>query len=298
MAGVIGEEQRAILVHRISESLAMIPFHLLRAGDSVSLLTDEQARARAAQIDATAFAEYERAVAAGAGSAAAVRAYSKVAGEHILVALAACKRSSDSSAAEGPGVKVLDISAGSREFLTEERAKELFAPLEQGKDSTWRIKLGNKSFGLEAASLGASVLAAAKQRIVEADLSDIMAGRPEDEALQALTLLTDALEDSPLRLLDLSDNAFGEKGVRACTKLLKSLKTIEELAFQNNGISKEAAQAIAELVAPSKLRRLHFFNNMTGDAGAEHLAKVSLFGPFPLQHATTANVGMLGSDVR
>lgn len=38
----------------------------------------------------------------------------------------------------------------------------------------------------------------------------------EDEALQALRIISAALGRAKLRRLDLSDNALGEKGIRAC----------------------------------------------------------------------------------
>ena len=42
------------------------------------------------------------------------------------------------------------------------------------------------------------------------------AGRPEDEALSALRIMAGALASHPnLRALNLSDNALGEKGIRA-----------------------------------------------------------------------------------
>lgn len=45
----------------------------------------------------------------------------------------------------------------------------------------------------------------------------MIAGRPEAEALAALRIVCEALADAPaLQKLDLSDNALGEKGIRAC----------------------------------------------------------------------------------
>ena len=44
----------------------------------------------------------------------------------------------------------------------------------------------------------------------------VRTGRPEDEALSALRIVAGALAShTRLRALDLSDNALGEKGVRA-----------------------------------------------------------------------------------
>jgi Ran GTPase-activating protein (RanGAP) involved in mRNA processing and transport len=45
-------------------------------------------------------------------------------------------------------------------------------------------------------------------------------GRPEDEALDALRIISAALAGAKLKRLNLSDNALGEKGVRACATVL------------------------------------------------------------------------------
>lgn len=102
-----------------------------------------------------------------------------------------------------------------------------------------------------------------------------MASRPEEEALAVMSIFSRALEGCNLKSLDLSDNALGEKGIRAFSELLKSQLALEELYFKNNGISEEAAVAICELLpSPEKLRILHFHNNMTGDAGALALSEL------------------------
>lgn len=44
-------------------------------------------------------------------------------------------------------------------------------------------------------------------------------GRPEDEALDSLRILSAALVPAKLKRLNLSDNALGEKGVRACAEV-------------------------------------------------------------------------------
>ena len=44
----------------------------------------------------------------------------------------------------------------------------------------------------------------------------------EDEALGALRILCQALTKPKLRMLNLSDNALGEKGVRACAEAITS----------------------------------------------------------------------------
>ena len=76
-----------------------------------------------------------------------------------------------------------------------------------------------------------------------------------------MNLFSNALQGNVLSSLNLSDNALGEKGVRAFGTLLKSLSSLEELYLMNDGISKEAAQAVSELIpSTEKLRVLHFHN--------------------------------------
>ncbi len=53
---------------------------------------------------------------------------------------------------------------------------------------------------------------------------------------------------------------------------------LQRLAFQNVGCSVHACRAVAELVEHSQdLRRLHLFNNMSGDEGAAAIAEVCLW---------------------
>ncbi|XP_010420730.2 PREDICTED: RAN GTPase-activating protein 2 [Camelina sativa] len=90
-----------------------------------------------------------------------------------------------------------------------------------------------------------------------------------------MNIFSDALQGSVLLSLNLSENALGEKGVRAFGALLKSLSSLEELYLMNDGISKEAAQAVSELIPSTEnLKVLHFHNNMTGDEGALAIAEV------------------------
>ena len=50
-----------------------------------------------------------------------------------------------------------------------------------------QIKFSTKSFGRDAAQVAAKAIANNSGTLVEADLSDIIAGRPEAEALESLT---------------------------------------------------------------------------------------------------------------
>ncbi|CAN7038029.1 unnamed protein product [Brassica rapa subsp. trilocularis] len=111
------------------------------------------------------------------------------------------------------------------------------------------ICFSNRSFGLGAARVAEPILASLKHQLKVV------------EALDVMNLFSNALQGNVLSSLNLSDNALGEKGVRAFGTLLKSLSSLEELYLMNDGISKEAAQAVSELIpSTEKLRVLHFHN--------------------------------------
>ncbi|KAJ3705216.1 hypothetical protein LUZ61_008921 [Rhynchospora tenuis] len=170
---------------------------------------------------------------------------------------------------------VFDISGGKRAFIEAEEARELLSPL--GQTSNWYTKIifSNRSFGIEAAREAGPILESIKKQLLDVDLSDFVAGRPEEEALEVMKIFSLALEGSVLRYLNLSDNAMGEKGVRAFEALLRSQEQLEELYLMNDGISEEAAKALSELIpSTDKLKVLHFHNNMTGDEGAVAISEV------------------------
>ncbi|KAJ3670388.1 hypothetical protein LUZ60_010712 [Juncus effusus] len=168
---------------------------------------------------------------------------------------------------------VFDISGGKRAFIEADEAQELLSAL-QGNNFN-KIVFSNRSFGIEAAKIAGPILETVKSQLSSVDLSDFVAGRPEEEALEVMRIFSLSLEGSVLKTLNLSDNALGEKGVRAFEALLKSQNELEELYLMNDGISEEAARALNEFVRVcDKIRVLHFHNNMTGDEGAVEISEI------------------------
>ncbi|XP_044487112.1 RAN GTPase-activating protein 2-like [Mangifera indica] len=175
---------------------------------------------------------------------------------------------------------LFDISKGQRAFLEAEEAEEILRPLKEPGNSFTKICFSNRSFGLKAARVVEPILVSLKGQLKEVDLADFIAGRPEEEALEVMNIFASALEGSILRSLNLSNNALGEKGVRAFGALLKSQSSLEELYLMNDGISEEAARAVCELIpSTEKLKILHFHNNMTGDEGALAISEVVKHSP-------------------
>ena len=113
---------------------------------------------------------------------------------------------------------------GGRELLSGSRMEELLSTIPTSLDPTI-IRLSNKSFSVEAAEIIAVRLKEFRNVII-ADISDIIAGRPEEEALQALSIICNSLATNKLIELNISDNALGSKGVHACSSLI-SIKSIE-----------------------------------------------------------------------
>uniref|UniRef100_A0A7S0R6D9 WPP domain-containing protein n=1 Tax=Chlamydomonas leiostraca TaxID=1034604 RepID=A0A7S0R6D9_9CHLO len=169
---------------------------------------------------------------------------------------------------------------GSRDFLTTETTERVLAALLAPGSTIKRIKFSTKSFGRDAAAVAAKALKNVSATLTDADISDVIAGRPEDEALDALRAISAALVPARLARLNLSDNALGEKGVRACADVLTSQPALESLSLQNVGCSINACRAVAELVTKSQdLRQLHLFNNMSDNEGAGYMASILARAP-------------------
>ncbi|KAL9228361.1 hypothetical protein vseg_003950 [Gypsophila vaccaria] len=269
------QNTRVMLVERMTNNLSTQTIFTQKYGS----LSREEAEENAKEIEAEAFnvanLQYEKEP-DGDGSSA-VQLYAKECSKLILEAL---KRGPSKATREVVSTEVVqeslfDISKGPRAFIEAEEAEKLLKPLADPSNTYTKICFSNRSFGLGAARVAEPILLSIKDKLKEVDLSDFIAGRPEAEALEVMKMFSAALEGSVLKSLDLSNNALGEKGVRAFEALLKSQSSLEELYLMNDGISEDAARAVSELVpSTEKLKVLHFHNNMTGDEGALAIAEV------------------------
>ncbi|MBA0553598.1 hypothetical protein Golob_012768, partial [Gossypium lobatum] len=260
---------RLMLVERMTKNLTTPSIFSRKYG----LLSNEEAEEDAKKIEELAFAaadQHYKKEPDGDGSSA-VQVYAKESSRLMLEAIKRGPTVKDEEIADKTSIHetVFDISGGRRAFIDAEEAEEILKPLREPGNSYTKICFSNRSFGLDAANVAAPLLSSVKQQLTEVDLSDFIAGRPESEALEVMNLFSSVLEGCQLRYLNLSNNALGEKGVRAFGALLKSQNNLEELYLINDGISEEAAQAVSELIpSTKKLKVLQFHNNMTGDEGA------------------------------
>ncbi|KAF6170452.1 hypothetical protein GIB67_036226 [Kingdonia uniflora] len=101
------------------------------------------------------------------------------------------------------------------------------------ESSKLMICFSNRSFGVGAARVAAPILAFIKDQLLEIDLSDFIAGRPEAETLEVMNIFS------------------------AFDALLESQSSLEELYLVNDGISEEAIQALYELIpSTDRLKRI------------------------------------------
>mgnify|MGYP003385785825 CR=1 FL=1 len=180
------------------------------------------------------------------------------------------------------------VLSGGREIVNEERAIELISIANiTNYDAITKVVLSNKSITEKAAEIFSIELKKFKN-VTMIDISDIIAGRPEDEALNTLRYICEVgLSHCQHNVteINVSDNA---KGVNVIKSLLIG-KQLQHVYFCNNGMSAEAATLISELLlhtetneedkedkesCPPPLKTLHFFNNMSGNGGGIAIAKM------------------------
>jgi Ran GTPase-activating protein 1 len=206
-------------------------------------------------------------------------------------------------------VEIELIPSGEREVVTVERATEIVAHWQ----TQWTflmdtmiadasvvkmtaIDLSNKSYTLEGAKVVTSYFKsnpALLASVTTANLSDMIASRMEEEGLAVLGEFSSVVSElcPSLTSLDLSDNAMGSKGVTACESLFTSLPYLSEVKLQNNGLAEHTMDQVVELMIKeaasdadadgssssniaSRLRSIHFFNNMSGAGGCAAFAKL------------------------
>lgn len=131
------------------------------------------------------------------------------------------------------------------------------------------VRLSNKSFSPDAATVIADRLRTFKN-VQVADISDIIAGRPEEEANRTLQIISEGFDGSNLVEVNVSDNALGCRGINACRNLFIG-KKIERIYVCNDGLASESAVLLSELLLEGgcpPIKLFHYFNNMSGDDGA------------------------------
>ena len=178
----------------------------------------------------------------------------------------------------GHSGKTWDIRGG-RGALSAERARELAAPILVGGDTSMvRVVLSTWALSAGSAAVVAEALLALPG-LTAVDASDIVAGRPEAEALEVYRVLSDAFAALPgLAELDLSDNAFGPKArsvgaaaaAAAAPPPLPAHAVRAALRAREQGL---AAFRPALVACAGRLRRARFCNGGVSAETAEGLVR-------------------------
>ncbi|KFD67606.1 hypothetical protein M514_03454 [Trichuris suis] len=177
---------------------------------------------------------------------------------------------------------------GCKRFLDNDSDVQDMVDKIKESDKCETIVLRGNSFGPVAAQLLGAVLSK-KKDLKKAILSDIFTKRGLDQLPAALNYFMSGLSasDCRLRVLDLSDNAFGPVGAKEVGQFLSSPSAVqlEEILLTNNGLGSGGGKIIAaslkELLSNAKqadlqprLRRFIAGRNRLENGGATALAEV------------------------
>ncbi|CAG9460629.1 unnamed protein product [Pedinophyceae sp. YPF-701] len=279
MSTAICQSERDETVRRLAESLYSIAF--FREGQKI--VSEDVARDLAATIEKKAYAAAEVSSSTTTGERPkheVVSLYSKKVGQLVVEAITQGASLPAASGAAGVQVsaagEILDLSQGEREFYDAAGARAALAPLLTPHTNITSVCFSTKSFGAEAAAVAKEALHNARASLVDANLSDVIAGRPEAEALNTLAAMAEGLAECRLRSVNLSDNALGEKGIRRVADVFTKQEALEAITLENVGLSVYACRALDELVGPraQSLKKIHLHNNMSGDEGAEAIGNL------------------------
>ena len=213
MVFAIPKEQRDDLVTRMDDTLAALGFHCYGQTFGGTRAKAEEIEERAFSVAEVASTTTKESWSEGTGGDRPIleltRLYIKKAAELIKAeAERLGEAAADASAGEqaaGGDTDNFDLMSKDREFYTQTRAEQVLAPLMAKGASYSKVRLSSKSFGIDAANVVTKAFANISSTLKEVDLSDIIAGRPEDEALKAMQIITEATLGANITSVDVSD---------------------------------------------------------------------------------------------
>jgi Ran GTPase-activating protein 1 len=154
--------------------------------------------------------------------------------------------------------------------------KQIIEEIRLNKDNIIGIELSSNSLGYEAAKALAEEIKELKNLEV-VNYRDIFVSRKKEDLPKSLFELIKAVENKNIRVLDLSDNAFGPIGVQAFDFFLRKTTTLKELYIENNGLGPEGAEMVAQSLLDNpniSLESLKINRNRLENKGALAFSKV------------------------
>lgn len=117
----------------------------------------------------------------------------------------------------------------------------------ESKSNLLKLDFSGNTIGIEASEALAAAILKHKDTLVEVDFSDLYTGRLNTEIPQSLGHLLPAfLQCSHLKIVNLSDNAFGLQTIDPIEDYLAKAVSIEHLILSNNGMGPFAGARIGK----------------------------------------------------
>jgi Ran GTPase-activating protein 1 len=164
---------------------------------------------------------------------------------------------------------------GKRMWDKAEDVEPIISDLRQFSDQIIGIELSSNSLGYEAAKVLAEEISKLKNLVV-VNYRDIFVSRKKEDLPKSLLELIKAVEDKNVKILDLSDNAFGPIGVNAFDFFLRKAKNLKVLYLENNGLGPEGSEMVAQALIENEgleLETLTINRNRLENKGAVAFAK-------------------------
>ena len=195
--------------------------------------------------------------------------------------------------------RTFKLNLPGRTSITKEQAVDLFAPLATERFET--VEISGHCVTPPAAQVAANALStlASKKCLRSLIISDCIAGLQVPEALSVLTALCDAVGKNwnGLRVVDLSSNALGSRGVAACVTVIRDQPQLEELILTNNGLAKTSTKLLRMHLctrSQTSLKVFHCTLNCIESEGLKDITEIVKKSP-NLEHLRLSSL-RAGSD--
>ena len=140
----------------------------------------------------------------------------------------------------------------------EDIEKDLPGPFDH--ENVEEVTLSGNSYGKEACEALATIIGAKPcPKLTTVNFNDLFVSRLIAELPASLEALVLSIMQNKIIHLNLSDNAFGPRGIPAFDFLLKAMSSLKTLKIHNCGLGPEGGEMIAAALAENKdLRLAHF----------------------------------------
>jgi Ran GTPase-activating protein 1 len=145
-------------------------------------------------------------------------------------------------------VTIFSIENKTEKLETSADVAEYCKQIDSNKNELEEVCFSGNTIGVEASRMLAESLKNAEKLRV-CNFSDMYTGRLRSEIPKSLTYFAENLIGKNITHLSLSDNAFGEDGLRPIIPLLKSLSSLHSLSLNNTGLGPSGGILLANALS-------------------------------------------------